>query len=599
MSRFVLFLVLGLTVAACQQIPSAPHTTPSEHHLKSSTTVKEAGTQPPAHVAVTPILPPPQLESGPERYTVVVHNVPVRELLFTLARDAHINVDIHPAIDGDVTLNALEQTLPQILERISNQVDLRYELSGNNLMILPDLPFWRTYQIDYLNLTRTATSTISVEGDIGDSGDTGGNSRGTITNTMSNDFWEPLIEGIENIIEVEENMREWLETRSQSLAKLIEPVVLPETTAGAMTYKTGETDSTKKASTETKEEQTRVEVISQFSPVIAHEASGVISVYCSEKQHEKVEAFVHQVVGSAQKQVLIEATVVEVTLSRDFETGVDWQRVMDGNTGTTVSSGMMGGNLTSDPVFSLVYTASTAGGHFIEAELKALEQFGDVRVLSSPKIMALNNQAAVLKIVDQRVYFNVEIEEETNDETNVTTKTTTIESNTVPVGLVMIVMPQISANDIITLDIRPSLTRLLGYADAPTVDGVDVDYQVPEIQVREMETILRVADNQMIIMGGLMNDEVSEDNSNVPILGDLPVLGELFSYDKRSVQKTEMAIFLRPTVTTPSGGKRQVKVFDGLLDKFTETREHPVTFPSINIGDWKSMESPATQTGNP
>ena len=109
-----------------------------------------------------PLLPEPSPVEPFERYTVVVNEVPVKELLFALARDAKVNVDIHPDIHGVVTINAVEQTLPQILKRISNQVDMRYEYEGDNLIISQDTPFLRTYKVDYVNLSRETTSTSTV-----------------------------------------------------------------------------------------------------------------------------------------------------------------------------------------------------------------------------------------------------------------------------------------------------------------------------------------------------------------------------------------------------------------------------------------------------
>ena len=103
-------------------------------------------------------LPPPSAAPKTETYSVTVHKVPVQSLLFALARDAGLNVDIHPGIDGLVTLNALDQSLPQLLNRIQRQVDMRYEISGETLIVLPDTPEWRNYKVDYVNIARSTSS---------------------------------------------------------------------------------------------------------------------------------------------------------------------------------------------------------------------------------------------------------------------------------------------------------------------------------------------------------------------------------------------------------------------------------------------------------
>ena len=115
---------------------------------------------------ITPILPKPKPAARPETYSVVVNNVKVQELLFALARDAKLNVDIHSGITGSVTLNAINQTLPQLLDRISKQVDMRYEIDGPNLSVMPDTPYLRIYKIDYVNMDRDTTSAIGSSSQI-------------------------------------------------------------------------------------------------------------------------------------------------------------------------------------------------------------------------------------------------------------------------------------------------------------------------------------------------------------------------------------------------------------------------------------------------
>ena len=157
MYRKLLIVGLVASLAGCYQ-PMRP----SEGHLGTEAG-PAAGTIPPP-VSVTAAVPKPRPSRKAETYSVVVNNVRVPELLFALARDAKLNVDIHPGITGTVTLNAIDQTLPQLLNRISKQVDMRWELDGPNLAVMPDSPFLRVYKIDYVNMERTSTGTVSVSG---------------------------------------------------------------------------------------------------------------------------------------------------------------------------------------------------------------------------------------------------------------------------------------------------------------------------------------------------------------------------------------------------------------------------------------------------
>ena len=151
--------LLSLLLAACQA-PTPQQ--PLAGHISSETALPQARGEIPAPVQQTLALPKPRAAPKSETYSVVVNNVPVRDLLFALARDARVNVDIHPGITGTVSLNAINQTLPQLLTRIAKQVDMRFELDGPNLAVMPDSPFLKHYKVDYVNMARNVTETIST-----------------------------------------------------------------------------------------------------------------------------------------------------------------------------------------------------------------------------------------------------------------------------------------------------------------------------------------------------------------------------------------------------------------------------------------------------
>ncbi|MEN9457156.1 MAG: hypothetical protein RL210_2675, partial [Pseudomonadota bacterium] len=163
-SAFIPMLLAALLPACATKTlePSSAHITTPE--------ARQPGI--PAPVAAMPPLPQPKPSARQETYSVVVNEVPVRELLFALARDAKLNVDVHPAIEGLVTVNAINQTLPQILDRVAAQVDLRYELKERSLQVLPDEPFLKTYRIDYVNMARTSKSSVNIATSISSTGGT-------------------------------------------------------------------------------------------------------------------------------------------------------------------------------------------------------------------------------------------------------------------------------------------------------------------------------------------------------------------------------------------------------------------------------------------
>ncbi len=492
----------------------------------------------PAPVTQMPLPPPPVEAPRQETYSVVVTDVPVRDVLFALARDAGVNVDISGDIEGNVTINAIDQTLPQILERISRQVSLRYELESGSLVVSPDTPFWRTYRVDYVNLARGSDGEVAVatqiattgQGDVanGSSGSTnastssGGNgaasssgnvSRTTVKSTSVNDFWALVGSNIRQLI----------------------------TGSGAADNGASPAE--------------------RLDPVVVNPIAGVISVNATQAQHAHVQAFIDEVSTSSKRQVLIEVTIVEVNLNDEYQGGVDWSRVSAqagaGSNGMSFMSELVGNNLGSAPVFAATYNTFAADGSGFTAAVKLLQQFGDTKVLSSPRIMALNNQTALLKVVDERVYFNLEQEtiEGTTNNNPRTIVTSTI--RTVPVGLVMSVTPQINGNGNVSLNVRPTITRILGFAvdPAPRLIDSSVKFEnlVPEIHVNEIESLLEVADGQTIVIGGLMTDESSKSSRGIPVLGRLPGIGNLFKYRDDAVKKSELVVFLRPTVIRGSG----------------------------------------------
>src|SRR5690349_11820685 len=183
-----LVLVLASWLAAgCGQAPIKP----SANHLRADE--EQAGGAIPPPVQVSPVLPKPRASVRPETYSVVVNNVRVQELLFALARDARLQIDIDPALAGTVTLNAIDQTLPQLLGRIARQIDMRYELDGDTLIVMRDAPFLRAYKIDYLSAARNVKmqSTASTQfGTPQAGGPTATGATSMIDVAAQNNLWE-------------------------------------------------------------------------------------------------------------------------------------------------------------------------------------------------------------------------------------------------------------------------------------------------------------------------------------------------------------------------------------------------------------------------
>jgi MSHA biogenesis protein MshL len=511
MIKKIILLALVLSILGCAEIEPVPFEQ-SEGHLTTEPESLELDSEIPELVEQAPVLPEPTPAEAPERYTVVVNEVPVKELLFALARDAKVNVDIHPNIEGVVTINAVEQTLPQILKRISNQVDMRYEQVGNNLIISRDLPYLRTYKVDYVNLSRDTTSTTTVStqiaaassGDGAESSGGGNTSTTDVSQISSHFFWERLVLNISAIIGDES---------------------LGSTTAGQIPI---------------------------TNSVIPNPESGLISVKATARQHEEVQSFIDQVMVSAKRQVLIQTTIVEVTLNERYQAGIDWNVLSTGafNIASTTAAGIPGFATAALSSFVIRTDASDNRADNLTATITLLDEFGDAKILSSPQIMALNNQTALLKVVENLVYFEVDAETTPGTLGGAAVTTVDTTAKTVPVGIVMTVTPQIDSNGTITLNVRPTISRFVrGIPDPnPQIAAAGTENNVPQIAVREMESVLRMTDGQVGVLGGLMTDENKDNDAGLPGAKNVGLFGNLFKTTSAEYTKTELVIFIKPII---------------------------------------------------
>ena len=546
-------LALALLSACMAPVPREP----LKGHLSGDSAPTVAPGDIPAPVQQSLALPKPRPSRKAETYSVVVNNVPVRDLLFALARDARVNVDIHPGIAGNVTLNAIDQTLPQLLTRIAKQVDMRFELDGPNLAVMPDAPFLKHYKVDYVNMARNVTGTVaantqiatgipSAAGSTPATGAAGGNISNTrIENTSKNQFWESLEKNIKDILrETDKILPEGSsetsyeqnneQTATGAAALPLTGRRAAQSIASALQTNPAPNSTSQAAGTTLVRHSTFREAAS----VIMNAETGVITVRATQRQHDRIQEFVDRVVNSARRQVLIEATIVEVTLSDGYQQGINWTKLTSGGLFT-----FSGGALTKNAV-NLTYANGDP-----TAAITMLNSFGTTKVLSSPRLSVMNNQTALLKVVENYVYFNVKADTTTTANFGATTTYTTTPQS-VSIGLVVSVTPQISDGDAITLNVRPTITSVAREVADPNPDlrKNNINNLVPVIRTKEIESIMRVASGNIAVLGGLMEDKIDYQTQRVPLVGQIPILGEVANNRNNAAQKTELVILLRPIV---------------------------------------------------
>jgi general secretion pathway protein D len=586
-------LWLSLLLAACAYKPTIP---PSDGHLSREVVAPPGDTDkilPPVTNAT--YVPPPKPRVKTPTYSVVVNDVPVKELLLALARDTKENIDIHPGLQGLVSLNAIDETLPSILDRVAKQVNMRYRVEGRTIVVSPDTPYLKTYKLSYVNMTRDTSSTIAVNSQISGGGAAGatqapggGTSSTTVNTTSKNDFWQLLRENIQSILRSTRALAQSAEDR-QAQAEAArtareERLAQAEAVARAGQNATNLFDkvfgsSPSSAVTDIKED------------IVVNQIAGTVSVMGTERQHELIQQYLDAIGSSAQRQVLIEATIAEVSLFKTYQAGVDWSRLAFSGGGFTFVQQLLpnalgpgGGPPTG---LTVGYTNNTTRG-LVSATVKLLEQFGTTRVLSSPKLMAINNQTALLKVVDNVVYFQIQSQisqaSTTAGSNNLQSVTTT--PQTVAVGFIMSMTPQINDKGVVTLTVRPTITRVQKFVNDPNPAlAFDANGQplktpltnpVPQITVREMESVLQLVSGQTAILGGLMQDTLTRNTDQIPGLGSIPRIGEAFQFRDDNVQKSELVIFIRPTVVkNPSLDSEELRRLQKFLPDVDQTGRNP------------------------
>lgn len=598
---------------------------------------------------------PPRPRNGPrlETYSVVVSQVEIGELLFAMARDAKLNLDVHPGLKGKVSINAIEQTLPQILNRLGRQVPLRYELDGRNLVVMPDSPTVRHYSVDYVNMTRESRSNVSIATQIATTGGSNGggggggggsannNSTTDIRNLSANRFWDTLVANVRTLVEDEASASNGNPANSGQSGGAGSSGGTGGTGgasgggsgggSGGSGGSSGAAASSGSGSSSGTGGGARAAIgggsggsgsgasaaggssaaggqgggsggATTLPPAVAaNPETGLLTVRGTGLQHERVRVYLDRVMNAARRQVLIEATVAEVQLSEQFQQGINWQSLkLDGTgfgftqqpngpfplgTGNPAGSGPGGivfppnpanGNLPAGASSAGLPTPSLGvlrylnpGERNFAAAISLLQTFGKVKVLSSPKISVLNNQTAMLKVVDNRVYFTIGVQVTPGTAGAAPVVSYTTLANTVPVGFVMSVTPQIEESGSVTMNVRPTISRIIGFVNDPNpaLASTGVVSRVPEIQTREMESILKVISGDVAVMGGLMQESVDDKQDMIPGAAAVPWLGNLFRYRNDQSSKTELVVFLRPVVIRDASMDGDFRHLKSLLPK--------------------------------
>ena len=517
-----------------------------------------------------PLVELPPLPSPAERKLVslaVNETVPLRDVLIELARKAEVDLELDPRIEGGVILTMRDRPLREVIERIADLAGLRFKFRGSSLRIELDEPYYVNYRIDYLHMTRQANSRVETSVNVmgGDQGTDGNASASAVSGLSDVNFWQELEASLSQIL-ANSRPRQLAVVRSAAPSPVRPPAIAPqpdEDPAGPDGAAAPDPVAPDPPLEETYVAPTVLPVavaevsgepLAQFT---INRQAGIVSVFASERQHQLIAAYLGELHESISRQVLIEAKILEVALTDEFTSGINWRAVLDSLSiaaplGTTVAGPPF--NTPFDATPGVVTIALDRGDLDVIANF--IQRFGTVRTLSSPRITVLQNQTAVLKVAENQVFFRLffeRIEEDDgDDQVNINS-----EIRTVPIGVIVTVQPSINRQtEEISMALRPTVTRVVDVVNDPAVaiaSNNTVVSQIPVVAVQEIDSVVTMRSGQVVVMGGLMRDIASSQDQGVPALGQLPGRGYLFKARDESTQQTELVIFLRATILDGGG----------------------------------------------
>jgi MSHA biogenesis protein MshL len=276
---------------------------------------------------------------------------------------------------------------------------------------------------------------------------------------------------------------------------------------------------------------------------VVNRLSGTIQITDRYKRINEIENFIKSVHKALYRQVEIEVRIYEVALDDEYSLGIDWNRInFDGTNGAIALA-----NIITAPFGGFIAKAATTTISFedgsFDGVLSALEEQGEVRVISQPRVVTMNNQPALIKVATDEAFFTSTVAQGSAGTGNIVTE----QARSVTVGLVLSVTPQISEDGWIMLDVTPILSRLRAIAESPQKTAT-----APILDIKQSSGLVRLKDGDMVIIRGLIQEESSETERKVPLLGDIPYLGRLFKETYTAKRKSELVIFISPKIIRSS-----------------------------------------------
>jgi MSHA type pilus biogenesis protein MshL len=526
MVPLILLLIVGCASPPKKERPKLP-----------SQVTEPAKPQPPQEEKLKELVVPQREEAKklPEKlYSLFARDANIQDVLLTFSRESELNLVIDPEISGKVTIDLKRVTLMEALDAILSPLGRTYHVDAKFIKIMRPQMETRLFTLNYLATRRTGKREIYAS--------TGSGLQSSFTTTQ-----QITISG------------GGTRTGYSELVSIDEMDLWKDVQRGLETIIFGSAEEKSKENSSEAGKTTWARVDERGKKLVINKLSGVVWVTDYPHHLNKVASFLETIEGSSQRQVTIQAKIMEVLLTDEHKEGINWKVIENlprsinlswGLTDKAGTTGFPGGidDTTSGAIptpgtfkinpFGGTFAIGALGAEVLLSDIvQAISEQGTLKILSSPTISTLNNQKAIIRVANQDVFFI------TGAVATESTVTQTVQPMTIDIGIILDVTPQVAEDGTIMMNIHPSITEKTGEKASP--DGKTT---FPLVSVRETDTTVRVKDGQTIIIAGLMQEKTDGTSIGVPLLKDLPLMGGLFRYKSETKRTVELVIMITPTV---------------------------------------------------
>lgn len=481
-----------------------------------------------------------------KRISINVRASPLRDVLFVIAKDAGLNLILDKDVDPEIpiTLIVRNVTLQDALDSVISSTDYFYKIKRNMLKI--SATDTKIFHLNIFPIHQTYSTEVGgdilggVTGQLTSGGGTGGGGgttstelKGNVSKTEKSDdsaykFWDSIESALSSILGVQTSTTSQASAPQQAFSQV----------------RAGQTQQARAAPM----------VMPIHENFVINRLTGTIMVTATKKNMQKVEQYLNTIKTVMSRQVLIEAKVIEVSLSDSLKYGIDWSFLRESYGTYNWSIGGSTQDFTNvipsnSPFSDIRFSLTTTAIKDFSAIIKALSQFGDVRTLSNPRINIMNGQTSLLTVGRNFTFISKAESNVTTAEGGTPIITYTVETSNLLSGLIIGIVPYIDEKGEISLTITPVISNLINIAERVYGSaGAQTVIQLPIVDLRELSTTVKVKDGDVVIIGGLIKKEESLSENKTPLLSDIPIIGNLFKAHDRTQSNTELVILLQPRI---------------------------------------------------